>query len=209
MGARNRSLPVWILALTACGSTPTPSREACNSPGVWRCDGNRHQFCTAGYWDTAVTCVAPQVCRLDNTGGRVGYSGFDGCYDPDAYCPYDGFASCNMTTSPSFELWTCSRRASDRTLQWTTERCDQLPSPAICEPDINFPYLPERPRCWEVVGTCPLPPTYPYEYEYCEGNTLLGCFGPFDRDGKVFFDLQTTDCALMGQVCRAGRCVRP
>ena len=189
-----------LLGLSAC-SDPADNND-CSTPGVQRCNNNALQICMSNYlggspyWSSGPPCPSPQVCRV-NTAPDGDIAGETGCFDPNAFCPAEGFTSCTTTWSAASPLWSCALRASDQTLQWSKTNCGEQVPKGICMGG----YLPGDPpaACLEVVENCP---AFPVPDIHCEGTVLFHCFGPTLTDKKAVFDWMTQDCALTGQVCR-------
>jgi hypothetical protein len=224
-GAMRRPSGIVVVGLclsVACSSSPTPDPaiDACSTPGVRRCNANLLQMCAPGmclgevcvgpFWMDLETCVAPKVCK---TGSNPEINPYlqNGCYDADSSCAGQGATTCAMPTElqPGFpvDLWTCTRSAQDQSLQWSRTRCDLQTPSAICLPDWNWSGDPPPTACYELTGTCP--PASRYQHR-CEGTVLYFCQGPSIVDGKALLDwVPVFDCAVNGDVCADGNCVRP
>ena len=202
---------VGLCMSAACGSSPDGS-EACSNSGEVRCKGNVLQMCIGGgsffggppspsTWMTTETCIAPKVCKIGTIPGLPPID-TNGCYDANSSCAEEGQATCGQSVpAPAAGLWTCSRRSSDQSLQWTLTACAQQAPPAICW-DAGT-WLPAR---YEVAGTCSSSPLA----SRCEGSILYFCSGPTLVDGKAAFDwILSGDCTLIGMVCRNDRCETP
>ena len=187
-----------LLVLSACSG----ESNDCSTPGEQRCTKNALQTCARNflggspYWSSDAACPSPQVCRVDTAGPSVNLGGENGCFDPKAFCPYEGYATCTGWWSTQSPLWSCVLRASDQTLQWSVTNCGELATRAMCEGNTP-PYLPPA-ACYEVVENCPL---FPIPNIHCEGNVLFSCNWQL-IDDKVVANWVTQDCTLSGQVCR-------
>ena len=204
---------VGLCMSAACGGSSSDGPEACSIPGAMRCKGNKLQWCkgerwcwfvgcVGPTWTTTDTCVAPKVCKSASIPGLPMFD-TNGCYDANSSCSEEGVAMCDQSVgSPAAGLWTCSRRPSDQSLQWTLTACDQQSPPAICWDTGTW-----RPACYEPAGSCP--PSFLGAHR-CDGNVLYLCNGPEIVDGKAVFDwVWSGDCAATGMVCRNGACVAP
>ena len=151
-------------------------------------------------------CSAPQVCRVNTAGPGVAVSGADGCFDPTAYCPSVGYKACNRAASTKgalVQLYECTLRASDQTLQWSVTDCGQLVPPHTCYANVSSGAT----ACVEVVENCP-PATPPR----CDGNAILHCI--LTINDKAVWDWYRVICEPTGTVCRVGQyggfdCVHP
>jgi hypothetical protein len=202
-----------VLTLSACHVLPESKCQG----GAFQCVDNVLQGCYAdeflggAYWHTVQSCPPSQACRVDTAGPTVDLGASErGCFAPNAYCPNEGFTQCMSQAWTDSSLWSCTLRASDQTLRWSTTSCSGQVPRAICA--ITPDGAPEpTSACFQVVENCP---AFPALDSHCEGNVVYGCTGPTVIGDKALFDWVTTDCALNGQVCRVNPtygpgCVNP